>query len=60
MNGYPTYIMSNGIATLWSWGNYRYTIDAEGHIDCMIMNDTTVEEAIEAFQMYYGELEEQQ
>ena len=60
MNGYPTYIMSNGTSTLWSWGNYRYTIDAEGYIDCMIMNDTTVEEAIEAFQMYYGELEEQQ
>jgi hypothetical protein len=50
----PTLIKSNGSATLWSWGNYRYTIDAEGVKDKMIFENCDLEYAIEAFDINYS------
>lgn len=35
----PTYIKSTGSSTLWSWGNYRYTIGSEGVMNKMILAD---------------------
>jgi hypothetical protein len=40
-----TFIARNGPAVLWSWGNYRYTIDVNC-VEKVVMNDTDLEEAL--------------
>ena len=52
----PTYIKSFRGAVLWSWGNYRYTIDANGCSNKMIMENTDLEFAVEVFDRNFGEL----
>lgn len=45
-------IKSNEKAILWSWGNYRYSIDTKGKNkvkDWLIMLDTDLEQALEIF-----------
>ena len=53
----PAYIKSNGTATLWSWGDYRYTIDAEGVMNKIVMEGTGLETAIAFFDANFGENE---
>lgn len=53
----PTYIMSNGSQTLWSWGDYYYTIDDGDNKDAVTMKDTDVETAKSAFELIYGKIE---
>lgn len=49
----PTYIKSTGFATLWSWGNYKYTIDEGDQHDVVVMYDTDYEEALRIFEQRY-------
>ena len=51
----PTYIKSTGSSTLWSWGDYLYTIDSEGVMNKMILENTDLETAIEIFDANFGE-----
>ena len=44
----PTFIARSGSAVLWSWGNYRYTIDVGSSKDVVVMNDTDFEDALSA------------
>ncbi len=41
----PTFIARSGEAVLWSWGNYRYTIDIGSQKDVIVMNDTDFDDA---------------
>lgn len=50
----PTYIKSTGFATLWSWGNYKYTIDEGDQRDVVVMYDTDYEEALKVFEQRYN------
>lgn len=54
----PTFIMSIGNAILWSYGNYKYTIDAidaNGIRNLMIMENTDYETAMQVFKLNFGE-----
>ena len=53
MMNFPTFIARKGSAVLWSWGNYRYTIDVAG-VNKMVMNDTDLEDALKIFKLNYG------
>jgi hypothetical protein len=51
---FPTFIARKGPAVLWSWGNYRFTIDVDGVKNKIVMNDTDFEDALEIFNLNYG------
>ncbi len=50
----PTFITRSGPAVLWSWGNYRYTVDVAGVSNKMVLTNTDYEDAIEIFKLNYG------
>ena len=46
----PTFIARSGSIVLWSWGNYRYTIDVGSSKNVVVMNDTDFEDALSALE----------
>lgn len=50
----PTFIMRIGNAVLWSYGNYRYSIDANGIRDLIVMENTDYESALQVFKHKFG------
>jgi hypothetical protein len=41
----PVFIARKGYVVLWSWGNYRYTIDV-GNQETMLMENVDFEDAL--------------
>ena len=53
-----TLIKTNNKATLWSYGNYEYHIDTKGEgatKNWLIMYDTCLEQALEIFDINFGD-----
>lgn len=44
------FIKRRGPAVLWSWGNYRYTVDCGDNTDVLIMNNHSYEDALAIFE----------
>lgn len=41
-----TFIARSGAAVLWSWGNYRYTIDVGDRKNAVVMEEADLEDAL--------------
>lgn len=49
----PTFIMAIGNAVLWSYGNYKYTIDANGVRNLMVMENIDYDTAMQVFKLNF-------